>query len=124
MHPRKSLQWHIRKSRDAQQATQQDSAERGELKLPSAAYSTQMPLAKGKFGATHSHAVMHCQATWGKTVNDVVIAGEGLVHRTSQQCRAWSDKQKLHQQHSKEAAGMERRPSILVSATSEPGLLP
>ena len=71
-----------------------------------------------------SHAVMHCQARWGNTVNDVAIAGEGLVHKTSQQCKAWSDKQKLQQQHSKDAAGMERRPSILVSVTFEPGLLP
>ena len=70
------------------------------------------------------HTVMHCQATWGKTVNDVAVAGEGLVHRTSQQCKAWSDKQKLQQQHSKEAAGMERRPSILVSTAFEPGLVP
>ena len=74
------------------------------------------------FDTMQPHAMMHCQATWGSDVHDDGVAGEGLVHRTSQQCRAWSDKQKL-QQH-KEAAGMERRPSILVSATPKPVLLP
>lgn len=67
-----------------------------------------------------SHAVMPRQATWGRDMIDAAVAGEGLVHKTSQECQAWCDKQKLQRQQRKEAAGMERKPSVLVSATPKP----